>query len=73
MYGRYRIYIYVSGWMKGWDLRQLNTQLEARATLTWQVFLSQCDRLDQANGAEPYNPECEEEDQSVPASGCEKH
>lgn len=66
------IYIYVSGWMKGWDLRQLNTQLEARATLLGKFFsLNVTDLIKQMD--EPYNPECEGENQSVPASGCEKH
>ena len=66
------IYIYVSGWMKGWDLRELNTQLEARATLLGKFFsLNVTDLIKQMD--EPYNPECEGEKQSVPASGCEKH
>ena len=30
--------MYVSGWMKGWAPRQLNTQLEARATLLGKFF-----------------------------------
>ena len=65
-------YIYVPGWMKGWDLRQLNTQLEVRATLLGKFFsLSVTDLIKQMD--EPCNPECEEEDRSVPASGCEKH
>lgn len=46
MYSRYVIF------MDGWDLRQLNTQLEARGTILGKFFSHkcQCDRLDQANG-----------------------